>query len=104
VLLVKCGFRACYTTESARAIADIKNDLYNLGLLSGMAQSVFHSDLHGVDAAASHIRAGVAPYLQSFSEYPNVHALLEGAVEEIIGDYRAAAERNARQHGGNHNL
>lgn len=96
MLPVRCGFRARYPTERAQAIAHIKNDLYNMGLLSGMSQSVFCGNLHGVDAAARRIRAGVAPYLQTLNDYPNVHALWEGAVEEIISDYRAAAERNRR--------
>jgi len=104
VLSVSCGFRARYPTERARAIAGIKNDLYNLGLLSGMSQSVFHGDLHSVGTTARRIRIGVVPYLQTLNDYPNVRALWQGAVEEIIGDYMAAAERNMRQRRDNHNL
>lgn len=94
VLPVKCTFRARYPTERARAIADIKNGLYNMGLLSGMVQSTFSGDTRGVDAAAVRIRSAAAHYLQTLAEYPNVRSLWEGAFDEIIDDYRAAAERN----------
>mgnify|MGYP001577834896 CR=1 len=93
-----------YPDERAQAIAAIKNDLYDLGLLSGMSQSVFRGDIQGVDAAAGRIISGVAPYLQLLTDYPNVRSLLNGAFDEIIDDYRAAAERNTRQRRGNHSL
>jgi len=83
-----------YQTERARAIADIKNDLYDMGFLLRMSQSTLRGDIREVNRAARRIRASVAPYLQKFDEYPNVRSLFEGAVKEIIADYQAAAERN----------